>query len=52
MNKNERRANAWLWFTVPIAILLTVAAGGGIFISDLYRDSPYFKAQAVGQDLI
>jgi hypothetical protein len=39
-----------LWLTLPIAILLVLAAGGGVFISGLYRDNPYFVAQAVGQD--
>ena len=52
MNESVRRTNVWLWLTFPIAILLTIAAGGGVFISGLYRDTPYFVAQAVGQDLI
>ncbi len=52
MNSSLRLANAWLWLTIPIALLLTVAAGGGVFITGLYRDAPYFVAQAVGQDLI
>ncbi len=52
MNERIRRTNVWLWLTFPIAILLTVAAGGGVFISGIYRDTPYFVAQAVGQDLI
>ena len=52
MNESVRHANVWLWLTFPIAILLTIAAGGGVFISGLYRDTPYFVAQAVGQDFI
>jgi hypothetical protein len=52
MDKNIGNSNLWLWLTVPIAILLMIAAGGGVFISGLYRDTPYFVAQAVGQDLI
>ena len=52
MNESVRHANVWLWLTFPIAILLTIAAGGGVFISGLYCDTPYFVAQAVGQDLI
>jgi len=52
MNESVRHTNVWLWLTFPIAILLTIAAGGGVFISGLYRDTPYFVAQAVGQDLI
>jgi len=52
MNQNVRDTDLWLWLTVPIAVLLAIAAGGGVFISGLYRDTPYFAAQAVGQDLI
>ena len=44
--------NGWLWLTLPIAILLAIAAGGGVFSSGLYRDAPNFVAQAVGQDFI
>lgn len=50
MNENTRSANVWLWFTFPIVILLAIAAGGGAFITGLYRDNPYYVAQAVGQD--
>lgn len=46
------RTKVWLWFTVPIALLVAIAAGSGFFIEGLYRDTPYFTAQAVGQDLI
>ncbi|MEJ2151160.1 MAG: hypothetical protein P8Z40_17050 [Chloroflexota bacterium] len=42
----------YLWLTVPIVILLAVAAGGGLFVGGLYRDSPNLVAQAVGQDAI
>ena len=52
MDRNIHHANAWLWLTAPTAILLAIAAGGGVFINGLYRDAPYFAAQAVGQDLI
>ena len=52
MNGDIRPVNIWLWFTLPISLLLAVAAGGGVFIPGLYRDAPYFVAQAVGQDLI
>jgi hypothetical protein len=47
-----KRTSDWLWFTVPIGLLLLVSAGGGIFLGNLYRDSPSFAAQAVGQDYI
>jgi hypothetical protein len=52
MDKGFGSSRTWLWFTVPIAILLAVAAGCGVFISGLYRDVPYFVAQAEGQDLV
>ncbi|CAN5546456.1 hypothetical protein BH24ACT22_BH24ACT22_08760 [soil metagenome] len=42
----------WLWLSVPIAVLVAIAAATGLFIDNLYRDTPYFTAQAVGQDLI
>jgi len=45
-------SSIWLWLTVPVAILVVIAAGVGFFAEDLYRDTPYFAAQAVGQDLI
>jgi hypothetical protein len=41
-----------LWFTAPIAILLAIAAGGGVLINGLYRDVSSIVAQAKGQDLI
>jgi hypothetical protein len=52
MNKSTRRANWWLWLTIPIAILLAVAAGGGLFIKGLYRDAQNLVTQAIGQDVI
>ena len=49
-----KRMHNHLWFglTVPIVFLLGIAAGSGVFITDLYRDIPYFAAQAIGQDYI
>jgi len=52
MKEHRSPTNIWLWLTFPIAVLLAIAAGGGIFINDLYRDDPYFAAQAVAQDFI
>jgi hypothetical protein len=46
------RTTVWLWLTVPIAVLVAIAAGVGFFIEDLYRDTPLNVAQAVGQDLV
>ena len=50
MNEGIRSTNVWLWLTIPIVSLLAMASGGGLLISGLYRDAPYFVAQAVGQD--
>jgi hypothetical protein len=52
MDKNARGANVWFWLTVPIAILLAIAAGCGVFVSGLYRDTPNLVAQAIAQDTI
>ena len=52
MNNNSSSTNGWLWLTVPIALLLALAAGGGVFVADLYRDNPNLVAQARGQDAI
>jgi hypothetical protein len=52
MNKHTRRANGWLWLTAPIALLLAIATGSGLFVRGLYRDTPYSVAQVLGQDAI
>lgn len=52
MNESVRHANGWLWLTFPIAILLAIATAGGLFMNGLYRDNPYYVAQAIGQDFI
>lgn len=52
MNKQPRSTNGWIWLTVPIALLLAIAAGSGLFVRGLYRDTPYSVAQVVGQDAI
>jgi hypothetical protein len=52
MRKNAGISSGWLWLTVPIAILLTVAAGSGVFVRGLYRDTTYLLVQAMGQDAI
>lgn len=53
MNDNAKRTQAWLWLTVPIAVLTAIAAGSGLFIKDLYSASPTFVvAQTVGWDLV
>jgi len=52
MNKNPSSTHGWLWLTVPIALLLAIAAGGGLFMRGLYRDTPNLVVQALGQDVI
>ena len=52
MDTSVKRANRWLWLTIPIAILLAVATAGRLFIQGLYRDTPSLVAQAIGQDSI
>jgi hypothetical protein len=52
MSRDSRYGYASLWLTVPIAMLLAMAAGAGIFVSGLYRDPPGLAAQAIGQDAI
>ncbi len=52
MNKQTRSTNGWLWLTVPIALLLAIATGSGLFVRGLYRDTPYSVAQVLGQDAI
>ena len=43
----------WLWLTVPLAILIAVAAGAGVFIEDTYsRDAAYFAVQGIAQDFV
>ena len=49
---SPRSTTIWLWLTAPIAVLLAVAAGSGLFVDGLYRDSPSLVAQAIGQDVV
>lgn len=51
MNGTAKQANAWVWLSLPITVLLVVAAGCEVFLSGLYRDAPSFAAQARGQDI-
>lgn len=52
MKKTDKSTDVWLLLTLPIAILLAIAAGSGVFVNGLYRDNAYFASQAIGQDLI
>jgi hypothetical protein len=42
----------WLLLSLPVTVLLTIAAGLGFFVRGLYRDTPFFGIQAVAQDFI
>lgn len=52
MDRKTGKADIWLWLTAPIAILLAIAAGAGLFRASVYRDSPSLVAQAIGQDAV
>jgi len=52
MHRIPSSTQGWLWLTVPISILLAIAAGAGVFVDGLYRDAPVLVAQARAQDLI
>jgi hypothetical protein len=52
VNANLQHASIWFRLTWAIAPLLAIAAGCGVFIHELYRDTPYFAVQAVAQDFI
>jgi hypothetical protein len=52
MYANTRNSWTGLGLTVPLSVLLAVAAGSGVFIKGLYRDTPNLVAQAIGQDFI
>jgi hypothetical protein len=34
MNETAKRTDVWLWLTIPVAVLLEMAAGGGLLIKD------------------
>lgn len=51
MNCAKEREQNWLWLTTPIAALIIVAAGSGLFIQDVYKASSIFVAGiALGAD--
>ncbi len=52
MKESDKHAIVWLRLTIPVAILLAIAAGNGVFVNGLYRDNANFASQAIGQDLI
>jgi hypothetical protein len=53
MDRQPAKPTTWpLILTIPIVILLAVAAGSGLFVGGLYRDTPSLVVQAVGQDAV
>lgn len=52
MNANLETSSAWFRLILPIAVLMVVAAGLGLFIEGIYRDNADLVAQALGQDAI
>ena len=53
MNCTKERESNWLWLTIPIATLIIVAAGSGLFIQDVYKASSIFVAGiALGADVV
>ena len=52
MNKHAQNADTGLRLTIPIALLMAIAAGSGLLIAGLYRDDPGLVAQAIGQDAV
>jgi hypothetical protein len=44
--------DVWLLLSVPVVVLLAIAAGSGFFVPAVYRDAPFFAVQAMAQDFI
>lgn len=43
----------FLYFAMPLAVLLVIAAGGGVFIENTYAlETPVWKVQGIAQDVI
>jgi len=48
-----QRSSAWLWLSVPIALLSGIASTTGILFESTYqRDTEHFGVQAVSQDYV
>jgi len=48
----ENTVDLWLLLSIPVAVLMTIAAGSGLFVRGPHRDAPFFALQAVAQDFI
>lgn len=51
-HRAKSTVDLWLLLSIPVAVLMTIAAGIGLFVRGLYRDAPFFALQAVAQDFI
>ena len=47
MTQSVKSASAWLWLTVPIAVLVAVVSCAGLFVPGLYRDPPAWAIQGI-----
>lgn len=53
MKQETNTTNFWLWGTLPIALLLTIATVGGVFFPATYtQDEAFFATQGIAQDFI
>jgi hypothetical protein len=52
MSENVQHNRAWLWLTVPIAVLLMLMSGIGLWVPDFYRGALTWTVQGVAQDFI
>jgi len=50
--RTESTVDVWLLLSIPVTVLMTIAAGSGLFVRGLYRDAPFFALQAVAQDFV
>ena len=53
MHHDRISTQGWIWLIIPIAALIIVAAGSGLFIQDVYKASSIFVAGiALGADVV
>ena len=52
MSENVQPNRSWLWLTVPIAALLLLVSGIGLWVPGFYRGPLAWTVQAVAQDFI
>jgi hypothetical protein len=53
MKSLRLKPTPWIWITLPLVVLLTIAASAGAFSPSTYaNDAPFFATQGVAQDAI